>query len=100
MIAAVESMHTLSSTLIVNSNLEWQLSIGDVDVGREPVEDPADGVRVEEGHRAAHDPVQQLLVDQLRRLRAAQQERQVHHNLGTKFFGKMFQIITSVMDKT
>ena len=64
-----------------NQNLERELSIGHVDIRRKPVQDSSDRVGVKECHRASHDPVQQLLVNQLRGRGAAQQEGQVHGDL-------------------
>ena len=46
-----------------------------------PVEDSSNRVGVEEGHGGSHDAVQQLLVDQLGRAGAAQQEGHVHRDL-------------------
>jgi hypothetical protein len=46
-----------------------------------PVEDSSNRVGVEERHGRSHDAEQQLLVDQLRRAGAAQQERYVHRDL-------------------
>ena len=80
-------------------DLERNLSVDDVNVRREPVQDSSHRVGVKECHRASHDPEQKLFVDQLRRFGAAQQEGQVHRDLEDCAAGTERRIDSQVFDQ-